>query len=210
MIIMAIADSPAEERRRLRESAETQAAYHTEEYWTFLESGSSAELTQSLQERDRVDMICLDITMRGALEMAEELRRDYNSAYITLIADAGISPVKYIRPSIQAESLMIKPLDKAQMDAVMGEAITTYMKRIDAPGDKKVFVAESKGGRNLIEYDRILFFESREKKVFLSTEREEYGFYDTLDELEKRLDDEFIRCHRSYIVNGARSAALSA
>ncbi len=201
MIVMVISDAPASERRAITQSAEKQAAYHTDEYWRFLESGSVIELDKSLEDIDKVDMICLDITMQGALEKAEMLRRDYGLAYLTLIADASISPVQYIRPSIQAESLMLKPLDNKQLDTVLGEAVQSYARRIETPEEKKVFVAEHKGGRDLIEYERILFFESREKKVFLSTEREEYGFYDTLDELEKRLDETFIRCHRSYIVN---------
>lgn len=204
MIVMIISDSPVSERSRIRSSAETQAAFHTEEYWKFIESGSVSELSASLEGTDKVDMICLDLTMEDALEKAEELRSEYASAYITLIADASISPVKYIRPSIQAESLMIKPLDSGQIDAVMGEAVQAYARRMEAPDEKKVFIAENKGGRDLIEYDKILFFESREKKVFLSTEREEYGFYDTLDELESKLGETFIRCHRSYIVNALR------
>ncbi|MBR2675262.1 MAG: LytTR family transcriptional regulator DNA-binding domain-containing protein [Mogibacterium sp.] len=166
-----------------------------------MESGTVAELKSSLKESDKIDMICLDLTMDGSLEIAEKLRSDYASSYITLIADDKISPVKYIRPSIRAESLMIKPLSSKQIDEVMKEAVVSYMKRLEAPEDRRVFVAESKGNRNLISYDRILFFESREKKVFLSTEMEEYGFYDTLDELEKKMDDTFMRCHRSYIVN---------
>lgn len=204
MILMIISDSPASERSRIRSCAESQAAYHTDEYWEFLESGSVSELSASLEKTDKVDMVCLDLTMEGSIEKAEQIRHDYGSAYITLIADGSISPVKYIRPSIQAESLMMKPLDSEQLNMVIGEAVRTYARRIEAPEDKRVFVAENKGGRDLIEYDKILFFESREKKVFLSTEREEYGFYDTLDDLEGKLDETFIRCHRSYIVNTAR------
>ena len=203
MIVMIVSDSPDSERRKILNCAESQAAYHTNEYWRFLESGSVSELSVSLEETDKVDMICLDLTMQGALDKAEEIRRNYKSAYITLIADGSISPVKYIRPSIQAESLMMKPLDKAQLDIVLGEAVQTYAKRLEAPLDKKVFIAENRGGRDLIEYEKILFFESREKKVFLSTACEEYGFYDTLDDLAVKLDDSFIRCHRSYIVNSA-------
>lgn len=37
--------------------------------------------------------------------------------------------------------------------------------------------------------------------MYLNTDTEEYAFYDTLDELTKRLSDGFIRCHRSFLVN---------
>ena len=32
----------------------------------------------------------------------------------------------------------------------------------------------------------------------------EYPFYDTLDQLEERLSEKFLRCHRSYLVNKMR------
>ena len=36
---------------------------------------------------------------------------------------------------------------------------------------------------------------------FLNTGMEEYGFNDTLDRLETELEEGFIRCHRSFLVN---------
>ena len=208
MTVMIISDPPEDERRKLVSCAESQAAYHSDEYWKFLENGSVTALRGTLRETEKVDMICIDITMKGAIEAAEEFRQSHSAAYMTLIADDTVSPVKYIRPSIQAESLMMRPVDSSQMNEVLGEAVVNYVRRMQKPGEKKVFIAENKGERNLIEYDRILFFESREKKVFLSTEREEYGFYDTLDDLEDKLDDTFIRCHRSYIINSMRIAKV--
>lgn len=204
MIVMLVSDAPEGERQRIVRSARSQAAYHSDERWEFIESGSVPELSSSLALAGKVDMICLDLTMDGALKMAEKLRSDHSSAYITLISDQTISPVKYIRPSIQPDSLMIKPLDEKQLSDVMGEAVSAYIRRLDTADENSVFIAESKGERNLIEYSRILFFEARERKVFLSTEREEYGFYDSLEELEQRLDENFLRCHRSYIVNTRR------
>ena len=56
-------------------------------------------------------------------------------------------------------------------------------------------------GRILIEYDAISFFEARNKKIYLNTGIKEYGFYDTMEHLEKELGDPFIRCHRSFLVN---------
>lgn len=208
MIIMVVSDSPEKERMKIVTSARSQAAYHSDEKWRFIESGSVPELVSSVRDAGKVDMICLDLTMDGALPMAEQLRGEYSEAYLTLIADAGISPVRYIRPSIHADSLMIKPLDDRQINDVMSEAVSAYIRRFSETDQNKVFIAENRGERNLIEYGRILFFEAREKKVFLSTEREEYGFYDTLDDLEGRLDDSFMRCHRSYIVNTQRIARV--
>ncbi len=201
MIVMLISDTPDAERAELIGRARNQAALLTDESWKYLESGSVSELLYLAEQQERADLICMDLTMKNSIPAAELIRASFPAAYMILIADAAISPVRYMRPSIQAESLMLKPLDRKQMDTVLREAIGVYVKRMREPGDRPVFVVENKGERNLIEYSRILFFESREKKVFLSTETEEYGFYHTLDELERELQTHFIRCHRGFLVN---------
>ena len=49
-----------------------------------------------------------------------------------------------------------------------------------------------------------MFFESRNKKVYVNTGFEEYSFYDTLDNIESRVGDGFVRCHRSFIIAKSR------
>ena len=45
---------------------------------------------------------------------------------------------------------------------------------------------------------------SRDKKIYLNTSVSEYGFYDTLDQLENRLEQRFLRVHRSFLVNRSK------
>jgi DNA-binding LytR/AlgR family response regulator len=63
---------------------------------------------------------------------------------------------------------------------------------------------KGKDGRMMIEYSKITHFESREKRILLCTDNEEYYFYDTIDNLANVLPQEFVRCHRSFIVNVER------
>ena len=62
------------------------------------------------------------------------------------------------------------------------------------------YVIDNREGRQLVPYSKILYFESRAKKIFVITESCEYSVYDTLDNLEKILPKNFVRCHRSFIV----------
>ena len=121
-----------------------------------------------------------------------------------LIANSRISPVKYMRPSINAQSLLLKPLDSESVKEVLSESISSYISKFSEKDDDSFFVIETRGERELIPYDRILFYETREKKVFLNTGEMEYPFYDTLDQLEEKLADRFLRCHRSYLVNKSK------
>ena len=47
----------------------------------------------------------------------------------------------------------------------------------------------------------ILYFEARDKKIALRMQAEELSFNGTLSQLEQELPPEFIRCHKSFLVN---------
>lgn len=198
---MLISDESQKERQYITGYARELAAKWTEEQWKVRQCKTFCELEKIVESKEKTDIACVDITMEGALELTKQLRQKSAQAYIILIADTWISPLAYMRPSVGAESLMLKPLTKEQIRQVLEEAIGTYVRRFYKPDEKKVFVLENKNGRELIAYDKICFFESREKKIYLNTEMEEYGFSDTLDMLEERLSDIFLRCHRSFLIN---------
>lgn len=139
--------------------------------------------------------------MNGAVESAKKLRSRSAETYMILVADITVPPTVYMRPTIGAESLLLRPLDRFQIRDVLSEAVGTYARRYLQADVRKVFVLENRGCRELIEYDRISYFESREKKLFCNTGDTEYAFYGTLDQLAEQLDESFIRCHRSFLVN---------
>ena len=198
---MMVADAPEKERKNILNEAHEQAALHTDDYWTYMECATVDELYLQMESVDRADLFCLDITMKDGLDAAEKMRSAYPEAYVILVADQSVSPVSYMRPSIRAESLMLRPLSDVHIRSILGEAVSVYAKRLGEPDREAFFVVENRGAQELVPYGRILFFESREKKVYLSTETEEYGFYDTLDELAKQLAQSFLRVHRSFLVN---------
>ena len=204
MIAMLIADNPEAERKELLGESKWQAARLTEDEWQWVECGSVTDLEKIISNDRKLDIMCLDLTMQTTeqiLAAAEELRNAHPTAHMILIANNRISPVRYMRPSISAQSLMLKPLDNESVKRVLSESISSYVSKFGDKNEDSYFVVETRGERELISYSRILYFEAREKKVFVNTGEMEYPFYDTLDHLEERLTERFLRCHRSFLVN---------
>lgn len=208
MIVMIISDESKKEREYIARHSKDLAGRWTEENWKLIPCSTRNELAAIAQEEVTADILCIDITMEGTLELVKLLRQKAPAAYIILIASASISPLCYMKPAIAAESLMLKPLDERQIHEVLTEAIRAFANRFYSPDEKKVFVIENAGERRLIDYDRIYFFEARDKRVYLNTESEEYGFYDTLEQLETRLEDTFLRCHRSFLIHKEKIAEV--
>ena len=115
-----------------------------------------------------------------------------------LIADVQTSPVTYMKPTILASALLLKPLKEAMVQQTVEEVFRCC---IQENSDDEVFIVEAKEEKYRIPYSEILYFESRSKKIYACTANDEYGFYDTMDRLEEECMEHFVRCHRSFIVN---------
>lgn len=204
MIQMMIEGSSEGERLSIKQSTREKAAIYTEDKWEFVLCARPEDAERCLREQRAFDMLCMDITLPGALEITERLRLENRDAFLVLVADESISPVRYMKPGIMAGNLMLKPLSPEKIDETMEESVRAFSADREKPDLNRVFVAESREGRWIVPYDRIQFFEARNKKIYLNSVNEEIGFYATIDELEKQLPEEFVRCHRGFIVNRNR------
>lgn len=204
MVSMVILESKEKEINPLKNTIKELAAKLTEEEWNIDCLQSIPEINNLLSQRPLVDMSCYDITLDGALDKLIEFRRNYEEAGLMLITDASISPVKYLRPGIKADSMLMRPLRTENVYETMKEFIASYFQREYDENNQKSYIIENKDGKTILPYQEIFYLEAREKKIFLRTLNCEYGFYSTIEQLEEELPEEFVRCHRSFIVNTAK------
>ena len=155
-----------------------------------------------------LDISFVDICGNGGIDYAKKVRSTNKDMSILLIVDLSLSPATYIMPSIMAASLLIRPFDRAAVKNVIDTVLKDYCEYFEQEDGGKSFVVETREGKRLVPYSGIVYFESRNKKIFLGTDNEEYSFYGTLDNLEETLDDRFIRCHRSFIAAKKRISKI--
>ena len=198
MIRMLTYNHKKDELERIYDITKYKAALLTDDVWNIGRCLLYSECLSFIKHNPMLDIICFDVTESNGIEHIEELRKKYSQAYIILLADLNISPVKYMKPTIMAASLLLRPFNDTNITDVIEEMMEAF-KREDNSG--KVFIIDDEDGRNRIPYSSILYFESKEKKVFLCTDTRQYGFYNTIEHLSEELPDNFKRCHRSYIVN---------
>ena len=204
MISMLLYDRMEKELYRLREAVKNQAAYLGDEYWNIMSAGTWQDVEEYEKMLDMLNTACMDITEEGDIAHVEALRKKYEEMFLLLIADINVSPMSYVRPQIMAASLLIRPFDEKEIERVVKEFLQAYLNQREKRQGWDNFVIESKDGRIHIPYDKIYYLEAREKKLYVLTDREEYGFYGTMDKIEGELPAYFMRCHRSFIVNSRK------
>lgn len=150
-------------------------------------------------------MIC-DVTHNGILPVLEEIRTKNPKMFMVLVADGTVAPVRYIRPSILPTALLWRPMDSENITDTLWEIISTLpMARVHSEQEEKdLFSLEVRGVYQRFSYKDILFFESKDKRLYLHLQRREIPFPGTLEHLLQTLPKEFLRVHKSYIVNRTR------
>lgn len=185
----------------LQEEFHTQAAYHSEEEWKYFLYTKLEELREALKKEPVLDILCWNVSGKPTLAELEKVREKYREAFLLLIADTGISPMEYLRPTILPTALLLSPFSRPQCEQVLGELISSYCSRFGNKEDEEVFLIETREGNQRVPISQISYVEARDKKIYICTKSESFGFYDTIDHMLEVLPDNFVRCHRSFIVN---------
>ncbi len=201
MLSLLLVDPVEKEREQLRHILQDVVAAISEEYWDILCLKNTEVLAKELGDTDLLDFACVDVVGEKAMDGVSLLRKKFAEMFLLLIADAKVSPLTYLQPGIRPDSLLLRPLDKVTVSRTLNDFLTAGLAQKESQGDENCFTVKNKEERTYIPYRSICYFEAREKKVFARTLNEEYGFYDSLEEMADLLPEEFVRCHRSFIVN---------
>lgn len=203
MVSMIAYDSYTKELDEIKWISKELISRLSEEQWFIEQFSSIAELSNFMKQKPLLDLLLYDVEEKEAVSYLQQIRRNYQKAHILLLADASTSPMEYIKPGICANSLLLRPWTKEQAVEILREFFLEYLKMIEQEKleGSDLYIIESKEGTLSIPYDQIYYFEAREKKIYVSVGTKEFGFYNTIDKLAGELPEQFIRCHRGFIVN---------
>lgn len=207
MLSMVVHSTNAKECALMEKLLKDLIAFYSEEELNIHLCSTLADLEQCVEKIDVLDLICLDIVQEGAVAAAERLRQRHKMAMMILVVDQSLSPINYIRPTILAAALLLRPVHPELARETLKEVLRNLRSNRDS--DQENFVFSASGEAYHIPYSQIFYFESKDKKIFLRTAHREYGFYETMEHLQNILPKGFLRCHKSYIINTAFLSGLS-
>ena len=201
MITVLACDRKKEELESLREDCRHQVAKNSDEKLEFSTDADDEELRGIAEESRLLDLFYYEFRKGQPIEGLREFRKHYGETLFMLITEATVSPLEYLKPGISPDSLLLRPCDRDGLRRVNTELMDSFFEKFRAADTEDSFVVDTREEKRFIPYHQIYYFEARDKKLFVRVKNGEYAFYDTIDALQKRLPEEFRRCHRSYIVN---------
>ena len=209
MISMMTFCSELQELMRIKNNSKKHVAVLSEDKWVMDFYDKIEEFKIKIKENPQLDIICYELEPEHGISYASYIRKCYEQAYLILIADANISPIEYIKPDILPTGLIITPATNEDVSKVLWNVFEAFMDKINKNKLDKVYVVANREDRIIIPYSDILYFEARNKKVYIRYKNEEVGFYESMDKLEMELEDDFIRTHRGFLINKSMIRKIS-
>lgn len=143
------------------------------------------------------DVIFLDIQMErpNGMETAKRLRLRKNSClliFVTVLKECVFDAFE-----VEAFDYLVKPLDEERFRRTMDRAVKSLERRT-----AKSIVIQKGTSCEVVSLAQIVYCEVQGRKIYIhQSDGTVISYYDRLENVERRLDGRFFRCHRSYLVN---------
>lgn len=138
----------------------------------------------------------LDIEMDtiSGIDVAKKIRTFNKNAVI--IFTTGYKNYVYDAFDVNAFHYLIKPIDEIKFEKVLFNAIKSFSQK------EKFLIAKINNSLTKIYLKDIQYIESEQRKIKVHTTYEVIEYYYKISDLEVELmQDNFFRCHKSFIVN---------
>lgn len=165
---------------------------------------TSPDETLEYVSNHKVDVLFLDINLNSKLtgcDVADIVRKNNKNIYIVFLT--GHLEYALLAYKYKTFDYLAKPIIDERLEE-------TILRLVDDMTAEKINYIRLNNNRTAINADDINYIKKDGMKLVLCTNDETFETYSSFSKFEKNLPENFIRCHKSYIVNINKVAKLQA
>lgn len=172
-----------------------------------LDAGDPFVLLEKVKTSQNTGIYFLDIDLNSnmnGMKLAQQIRLSDPRGFIIFITAHSELSYMTFQYRVEAMDFILKD-NPAEAKIKIRECLLKAMERYTLQTNKthKVYTIEAGGRKISVDHDDIFFFETSSNihKVILHAKDRQIEFSSTMKELANTLDGNFVRCHRSFLVN---------
>ena len=147
-------------------------------------------------EKNPTNVLILDIDLEASLnglQLANRIRKKNKSVYIIFIT--AHSEFVFVSFHSKTFDFIQKPVTLERLSQTIGLLFE------DISGSPKSFINIDKRNKTFIDQNEITFIKKDAMKLVFNTIDNQYETYNSFSKIQHSLPSNFVRCHKSYIVN---------
>lgn len=199
-------DNPAQ-RRTIAQIIQNTILIEELDMQLVLDAGDPYVLLEKVKTSQNTGIYFLDIDLNSnmnGMKLAQQIRLFDPRGFIVFITAHSELSYMTFQYRVEAMDFVLKD-NPVEAKVKIGECLLDAMERYTLQTSKthKVYTIEVGGRKISVDYEDILFFETSSNihKVILHAKDRQIEFSGTMKELTGTLDSNFVRCHRSFLVN---------
>ncbi len=149
--------------------------------------------------KNKIDLLFMDIVLgdENGIDAAAKIVKAYPNIMTVFMTAFANEYSEEIFSKIKPYGYLHKP--------VKDDVLFGYIDRAKHDAELQGKVLSVKEGMSVMDipFEKIVYIESEKRIVHIHCDGVTHDIYAKLDDIEKSLDDSFIRCHKSFIVNTA-------
>ena len=145
-------------------------------------------------KNNSVNVLILDINLKSdisGIELAEKVRQSNKNVYF--IFTTGHLEYAMLAYQVKTFDYIPKPVTSERLEITLRRLFD------DAENSPSKFI--NIGNKALIKEEDIQYIKKDGMKVVFYTDKQKYETYNSFTKIQERLPQQFVRCHKSYIVN---------
>jgi len=149
-----------------------------------------------LSSSNKFDIYFLDIQMNNlsGIDTAKQIRIAHKNVLIIFIT--GFKDYVFDAFDVNAFHYITKPINEKKFKEILHSAISLLSKK------DKCIIAKTSNSSYKVYLKDIIYIESNQRKIIIHTNYDLIEYYYKISDLENELlEDNFFRCHKSYIIN---------
>lgn len=148
-------------------------------------------------EHNGTDAAFIDIRLShsNGIDLARQLSYNYPDIKLIFITGFGKEYFEEIFLKVRPFAILQKPIKKDYLLKHINE-----IKAAKNVKQQKLIIKINRSELSLA-FDRIIYIESDKRKAHIHTKDDVFTVYEKLDDIQSRLNESFIRCQKSFIVN---------